>query len=80
MFDIYFLASSILGGVLLTLFANAASVKLPSVLRRLVDIFTSGAVSMPYCDVDSILNPLLQSAVRAVFSGEPDYSGKPLTR
>lgn len=46
MVDIYFVASSILGGVLLTLFANVASVKLPGVVKRLGGIFSSGAVSI----------------------------------
>ncbi|KAF9218459.1 hypothetical protein BS17DRAFT_822862 [Gyrodon lividus] len=64
MLDIYFLATSTLFGVLLTLFANAASVRLPSVLRRLGDILTSSISAL--CAVSK--------------PGDIDYSGKPLTR
>ena len=59
MFDIYFLALSILGGILLVLLANAASAKFPGVFRRLGDIFISGVVSMPDCDATVLLNPCL---------------------
>jgi hypothetical protein len=52
MFNIYSLASSILGGVILTLFANAASGKLPNLLRKLGDILSSGTVSMLPCGID----------------------------
>lgn len=52
MLDIYFVASSVLGAVLLTVFANAASGKLPGVLGRLGGIFTSGAVGMPHCGAE----------------------------
>jgi hypothetical protein len=84
MFDIYLSATLIFGGVLLTLFANTASIgRLPSVFRRLGDILASFVASTHL--VASIL-PIIdfflwQSALRSVFeSGDIDYSGKPLTR
>ncbi|KIJ64075.1 hypothetical protein HYDPIDRAFT_168155 [Hydnomerulius pinastri MD-312] len=64
MFDIYFLATSILGGVLLTLFANAASIRLPSVLKKLGDTLTS----------------FISAVHAVFEQGDVDYSGKPLTR
>ncbi|KAH7890337.1 YqcI/YcgG family-domain-containing protein [Phlebopus sp. FC_14] len=64
MFDIYFLATSILGGFIITLFANVASVRLPSVLTKLAEIRTSFVSALK-----AIFEP-----------GTVDYSGKPLTR
>ncbi|KAH7923316.1 hypothetical protein BV22DRAFT_1048273 [Leucogyrophana mollusca] len=61
---IYYLATSIIGGVVLTLFANAASIKLPSALKNLRGTFLSFTESVPV----------------SLVKGNRDLTSKPLTR
>ncbi|KAH7908709.1 YqcI/YcgG family-domain-containing protein [Hygrophoropsis aurantiaca] len=70
---IYYLATSIIGGVVLTLFANAASIKLPSVLKNIRSTFLSFTDAVPIAlgvktSRDHRSKPLTRAEVTATFA------------